>query len=270
MNWETISKEKYVEVAKNLCQDDGARYSLIWGLSSNESLLGDAQFYQFKSNAVALQTHKMKPLVFTDLREQEAKKLASLIENNESVKEVVGTKESVELLIDNLRSSHPGFPEMLMSQRIYKCSKVIPAKGDNRIIKATDVHLKLVKEWFRQFLIDTFIDENPAEKYVQELSESRIKEGEVYLLITDGTPVSMACTARPTNESITINGVFSPIERRGNGYASACTAKLTELMLKEYDYCTLYTDSTNPTSNKIYTKIGYEFICESLHYRLSA
>jgi len=32
------------------------------------------------------------------------------------------------------------------------------------------------------------------------------------------------------------------------------------------DYCFLYTDLANPTSNRIYTNIGYERVCDSTDY----
>ena len=31
-------------------------------------------------------------------------------------------------------------------------------------------------------------------------------------------------------------------------------------------FCFLYTDVANPTSNKIYTDIGYEAVCDSIDY----
>ena len=268
MNWEITNQDQYKEVVREVCPPQGAKYSLIWGLSLYSQDLEQATYYRHNNSAIALQTHANKPLIFTDLKLPEAKNLAALIETTDNIKEIVGTKESVEFILDNLRSSHPGYPEIVMSQKIYKCSKLIPFDRNNKMIKATNVHLKTVKEWFRQFLIDTHINLNPSDQYIQELATTRIEREQVFILIVDGTPVSMASMARPTNESITVNGVFTPIERRGNGYACECTSKLTELLLKEYKYCTLYTDSTNPTSNKIYTKVGYEFICESLHYKI--
>jgi predicted GNAT family acetyltransferase len=36
-----------------------------------------------------------------------------------------------------------------------------------------------------------------------------------------------------------------------------------KLLAQGRDYCFLYTDLANPTSNKIYTDVGYERVCES-------
>ena len=39
-----------------------------------------------------------------------------------------------------------------------------------------------------------------------------------------------------------------------------------ELLAGGLDYCFLYTDLANPTSNKIYMNVGYELVCESADY----
>jgi predicted GNAT family acetyltransferase len=62
--------------------------------------------------------------------------------------------------------------------------------------------------------------------------------------------------------------VYTPPEWRGKGYASACVAALSQLCLDSgYQFCMLYTDLANPTSNSIYQKIGYQPIGESREYR---
>ena len=45
------------------------------------------------------------------------------------------------------------------------------------------------------------------------------------------------------------------------------TAHVTQEQLEGgLDYCFLYTDLTNPTSNRIYMQIGYERVCDSAEY----
>jgi predicted GNAT family acetyltransferase len=84
-------------------------------------------------------------------------------------------------------------------------------------------------------------------------------------LWVDGEPVSMAGFSGPTPHGIRIGPVYTPPERRRRGYASALVAALSAKLLAEgRDYCFLYTDLANPTSNKIYTDVGYEHVCESV------
>lgn len=81
----------------------------------------------------------------------------------------------------------------------------------------------------------------------------------------DQHPVSMTRKARATNNGIIIGLVYTPPEFRQQGYTSSCVASLSQLLLDEgYQFCSLYTDLANPTSNQIYQRIGYRPIQKSI------
>ncbi|BAY85818.1 GCN5-related N-acetyltransferase [Calothrix parasitica NIES-267] len=64
--------------------------------------------------------------------------------------------------------------------------------------------------------------------------------------------------------------VYTPPEYRKKGYASACVAGLSQTLLGEgYKFCFLFTDLSNPTSNKIYQKIGYQPVADWNNYSFS-
>lgn len=78
----------------------------------------------------------------------------------------------------------------------------------------------------------------------------------------------MAAVARPTLHGITVNLVYTPPEQRGRGFASNCVAALSQRMLDGgYQFCTLFTNLANPTSNDIYQQIGYRSIADFNEYR---
>jgi len=82
--------------------------------------------------------------------------------------------------------------------------------------------------------------------------------------------VAVAHVSRPTQNSISINAVYTPLLHRRNGYASALVAHLShKQLLSGKKLCVLYTDLTNPTSNEIYRQIGYREIAASKHYVFS-
>jgi hypothetical protein len=61
--------------------------------------------------------------------------------------------------------------------------------------------------------------------------------------------------------------VYTPPEVRARGYASACVAALTKLLLEGgRRFCFLYTDLSNPTSNSIYQRVGYRPISDVDQY----
>lgn len=154
-----------------------------------------------------------------------------------------------------------------MNQGLYRCRKVvIPQISENVIFrKAKPEDIPRIGKWIEDFHLEA-VPHDPPVIGIQ-IAESKIKKNMIYILEKDSTPVSMACWGRDIETSVSINLVYTPKSLRGHGYASFATAKLTELFLNLGKTETnLYTDLCNPTSNKIYQKIGYEFVCNSIHY----
>ena len=77
----------------------------------------------------------------------------------------------------------------------------------------------------------------------------------------------MANYTESTPNGIGINLVYTPPEFRRHGYASACVAALSQYLLnQEHRYCFLFTDLTNPTSNRIYQTLGYQPVGDLRNY----
>ena len=55
-----------------------------------------------------------------------------------------------------------------------------------------------------------------------------------------------------------VGPVYTPPEHRGRGYASAAVAGVSERLLEQGVRVCLFTDQANPTSNRIYTALGFE------------
>lgn len=84
----------------------------------------------------------------------------------------------------------------------------------------------------------------------------------------DDQPVSMAMSNRPQLTSIGISAVYTPNQHRGKGFASAVVASLSqELLHQGYQRINLFTDLSNPTSNKIYKAIGFKDVCDYWEYK---
>jgi predicted GNAT family acetyltransferase len=100
----------------------------------------------------------------------------------------------------------------------------------------------------------------------REVSRHKINDQDIYLW-EDGHPVSMASRSRPTSRGICLSLVYTPPEWRGRGYATACVAGLSQLLLDSgREFCVLFTDLANPTSNHIYQTIGYAPVCDFSEY----
>ena len=66
-----------------------------------------------------------------------------------------------------------------------------------------------------------------------------------------------------------VQRVYTPPGHRGRGYATACVEHQSRLLAERGLGCVLYTQLSNPTSNAIYQRIGYQPIAETLVYRFA-
>lgn len=104
-----------------------------------------------------------------------------------------------------------------------------------------------------------------------ELAAERfVQNRRTFIWEHNGDSVTMVCKTRPTKRGIVLNGVYTPPLHRRRGYATSCVAAVSRHLLSEgYAFCSLFTDLTNPTSNSIYMKVGYQPIQDYYEYGLT-
>ena len=163
---------------------------------------------------------------------------------------------------ENGRPPQPG-----MRQRVFELRQVQPLTlppGQLRLAMADD--FELMVGWVQAFHEDANIrdDLDSAEL----LARGKMQNEDLFLWENEaGEPVSMAAKSRPTRRGISVSLVYTPAELRGRGYATACVATLSQQLLAEgYQFCTLFTDLSNPVSNHIYEKIGYTAVADFHEY----
>lgn len=148
----------------------------------------------------------------------------------------------------------------VMEMRIHQLTQVQPvatAKGHLRL--ATEGDRPLLLDWFKAFVaeIGEVVSETP-----EKMVERGLKRQSVHLW-DDGTPVSWASGSQSLPRAARIGPVYTPLEYRRKGYATACVAALSQKLLDQgCDRCFLFTDLANPTSNHIYKQIGYHPVCD--------
>jgi predicted GNAT family acetyltransferase len=154
-----------------------------------------------------------------------------------------------------------------MSLRIYELREVNPPqKTPGHMRPAREDEFDLLAEWVYRFNVDCQLPEINREE-AREIATRLLASGSIFFWEADGQVVSMAGRGRTSSHGITVNMVYTPPELRGRGYASACVAALSQQLLDNgWQFCTLYTDLANPTSNDIYQRIGYRPVCDSMEY----
>jgi predicted GNAT family acetyltransferase len=156
-----------------------------------------------------------------------------------------------------------------MSQGIYAARAVrLPddVPGESRPARSGDRGLLI--EWLRAFQAEALPPDSPHGD-LEDIVDRRLKsETAGFELWEDGSkPVSLCGYGGQTPHGIRIGPVYTPPDLRGRGYASALVARVTKQLLDGgRDYCFLYTDLANPTSNRIYMNVGYSLVCESAEF----
>jgi uncharacterized protein len=154
-------------------------------------------------------------------------------------------------------------------ERIYQLARVPPlqpAPGAMRHIEERD--RELLRAWLKEFLLEALGEHVPT---ADGMIDSRLRGGGSGMYLwEDGEPVSLAGYGGPTPHGIRIGPVYTPPEARGRGYASALVAQMSQRLLDEgREFCFLFTDLTNRTSNHIYQEIGYEPVGDAAEYRFA-
>ena len=272
----------FLTVTGDLLQSDEARYGLVYGIARQVTVnshhygeedpwfctVGDSDGI----NALAWRTPPY-PVGLAWHAGDPEEAVAPLIEAVRShwavIPGVTGHREVTDPFAERWCRTCGTSIRSTMALRIYRLDSVnnVPSvSGQMRL--ATLADKDLVSEWARAFGVEAG---GPASENIPERDVTPfIEKGIVYLWEDAGKPVSLAIKSRPTEHGMTVSLVYTPPERRRNGYATACVAGVCREILKSgYDFCTLYTDLSNPTSNSIYMKIGFKPVCDSVTYAFS-
>jgi predicted GNAT family acetyltransferase len=150
-----------------------------------------------------------------------------------------------------------------MGMPLHVCTEVAwceRADGEFHPADADDV--PLLSAWRTAFEEDVFDHRVTLEP--EPIVRQFIDDRSLFVWTDSGEVVSSAAVSRPTRTGIAVSYVYTPPEFRGRGYATSCVAELTARQLRAgRQFCCLYTDLANPTSNAIYAKIGYRPVCNS-------
>jgi predicted GNAT family acetyltransferase len=194
-----------------------------------------------------------------DITDELVKTVAGAFKNIQAVR---GGKTLVDAFIAKWCRSQNVKIKFKMEQKLYRLDKVndVPL-SPGRMRVATMAEKELVLDWFHHFHMDVGGEEREG----WEATVLPALEAGWVFFWEDGKPVSMATKTMPTDNGMSVGGVYTPPELRGKGYATSCVAELSRNILQSgKKFCRLTTDLANPTSNSIYIKIGYKPIGDNV------
>ena len=271
--------QEFLDRAKPLLMTDEACHNLLLGIPANLIARGgapDSPLYFAvvldgdRALAAAMMTPP-HPLVLSQTPDRGAlgliaRDLAAAGVMLSGVNAPIPLGEAFAIIWSELTGGHH---EQAMAQRIYRLTAMRPVAGvPGSLRRATEEHRHLLVAWLRAFNAEAFAD-HAAPFDAEQVVDRRLHgQTEGLYLWEDGGPRAVAGYTGPTPHGIRVGPVYTPPEHRNHGYASACTAELSQLLLdRGYRFCFLYTDLANPASNRIYQRIGYEPVCDVTVHR---
>jgi uncharacterized protein len=159
---------------------------------------------------------------------------------------------------------------LLRQERIYRCAELVAApEVPGRMRMAGEDDKELLLEWMNAFNAEALPEEAAELKINQEhFIRRRFSDPDAgFYLWIDDEPVSLAGYGGRTPNGSRVAPVYTPPRLRRRGYATALVGQLTKRLLEEgRQYCFLFTDLSNPTSNSIYQKVGYQPVMDVDQY----
>ncbi|MBL7789443.1 MAG: hypothetical protein JNL75_06365 [Chitinophagales bacterium] len=145
----------------------------------------------------------------------------------------------------------------LIGHKLAKLKPIDLSEGCMETCDELDIELATI--WLEKFGKECQMPHRPIGEAIKKMAMSLIENGRLFKWVVNNTPVSI-CTELVSNDYFSkISLVYTPVEQRNRGYALSCVWTLTKMIQDrgQKTIC-LFTDKSNPTSNKIYKQIGYE------------
>jgi GNAT superfamily N-acetyltransferase len=206
------------------------------------------------------------PLFMLPMPDDAARELAHVaLERGEQISAANGALPAVQLFCDGVAARRGGSVEVVIHMRLFELERLVePPPVQGRLRSALPEEEALVMRWYEAFMVDadeqagrppgTSAHEAPESAVVRRnMRENRILVWED----TSGRPVSVVGASQPAYGVSRIGPVYTPPNDRGHGYASAAVAEVSRRILLQGARACLFTDQANPTSNKIYQRMGY-------------
>jgi len=211
------------------------------------------------------------PLFLLPMPEDAARDLAhALLERNEQVCAANGALPAVQLFCDEVAARGGGLAKVARHTRLFELDRLIePPPVEGRLRPAQPDEEALVMRWYEAFIVDA--DEQggrPAGTSAHEAQGAGVvrrnmQEGRI-LVWEDisGEPVSLVGASQPAYGVSRVGPVYTPSNDRRRGFASAAVAEVSRRILAQGVRACLFTDQANPTSNKIYQRLGYRAVVD--------
>jgi GNAT superfamily N-acetyltransferase len=194
----------------------------------------------------------------------------ALHERGEEVLGLNGARPAVDLCAAELARLGGGRVQVSVHTRLHELGELVwPAPVPGGLQAATEDDVDLVMAWFGAFMGDA--DEQagrPRGASAHEVPDRaemlrRLRIGSLWFWVNQGgEPVHLTGVSPPAFGVARVGPVYTLPAQRGRGWASNAVAEISRRIQAEGARACLFTDQANPTSNKIYTALGYQPVAD--------
>lgn len=139
----------------------------------------------------------------------------------------------------------------------FKCSQIIETKSTQGFLrKAVMNDISVISEFLSGFIYGCFGKKATSEEQL-EVAKAYIKSANLYVWCKDNEVISMANIAHCSKRQARINQVYTKPNMRGKGFGAMIVSELSKIILSGNKVPVLYTDLSNPASNKAYKNVGF-------------
>jgi uncharacterized protein len=269
-----VNPYEYYELTRDCLYKKEVENNLLIGIlegNKNNKDAGDILFYSVTDNftpvLLAMRTPPFDMLLYSEDANAQAQELliSEILEKNLSIPGILAEENTAMIFKSIWESKSNTSLKLFRKERVHKlekCNEIDISDGEMR--KAAEQDIDLLTKWNAAFHKD--INESISDEQARNMISSML--GQIYIWV-DKEIVSVCSSARETMQSRIINLVYTPPENRGKGYASSLVKTCCSRILdSEKKFCGLFTDLSNPTSNSIYKKIGFEPVMDFLHFKI--
>ncbi|WP_341280112.1 GNAT family N-acetyltransferase [Paenibacillus sp. FSL H8-0537] len=151
----------------------------------------------------------------------------------------------------------------------YRCPVVRQPTGiGGAIRKAGKEDIKTVAGFIAAFTQEAYGQQVEVASQIPAAAEM-VESGELYVWVEAERIVSMAAIAHRTARHARINAVYTALDARNRGFASAVVAEVSAIIVEGGLEPMLYADVQNSAANKAYRNIGFIPSGQISEYRFS-
>jgi RimJ/RimL family protein N-acetyltransferase len=142
--------------------------------------------------------------------------------------------------------------------RLHRLRTLVPPDPPppGRAVLATAEHRGVAIAWYEAFSAEI----HEVVRDIDAAVDDRLGHGGIHLwVLDDDRPVALAAVTRTIAGTARVAPVYTPPEERGRGYGAGATFAVTRAAIDAgAREVVLYTDLDNPTSNRLYARLGFE------------